>query len=141
MQMVSENDIDIALDEYGQVSVSTIGEAMLVSDDECWLQDLKNELLTEEAELFYEDEDGDNSYGYGLLNLMQAEYDEFAEMEIEQRINAKLAKREYIDATTVHSEVKFYDDRYHIHVSFSKVDESKEHNIDIESDGVEVILE
>ena len=141
MQMVGENDVDIALGADGQLLVDSNGDAALVAEDECWLQDLKNEILTEEAELFYEDSDGDNRYGFGLLDLMQAEQDEFAEMELVQRIEDKLAKREYIDATSINTEVVFTDGKCYIRVTFTKVDESMEHHIDIESDGAEVILE
>jgi len=139
MQMIADNDVDIALNVNGQALVKN-GDFALFEGDDCWIQDLKNEILTEEAELFYENEDGDNSYGYGLLELMQAEHDEFAEMEIEQCISAKLAKREYIDATSINIKVSFIEGLYYVHITFAKVDETKEHNIDIESDGVEVIL-
>lgn len=141
MQVTGENDTDICLDKNGQPLAKLNGESILVLNDECWLQDLKNEILTEEGELFYEDESGDDSYGYGVLDYMQREYDEFTEMEIEQRIFAKLEKREYIDAATVSCDVDFADGIYNIKVSFNKKDESKEYNIDIETNGIEVIIE
>lgn len=141
MQMVGEEDVDIKLDENGQPLSRDDGEAATVSDDACWLQDLKNEVLTEEGELFYEDEEGDDSYGFGLLEFTQGEYDEFTEMEIQQRIRSKMAKREYIDAGSVDTSVQFDGHNYKVRVTFNRNDSKKEYNIDIESDGVEVRVE
>lgn len=59
MQITGANDVDIMLDEDGQPVSDGNGDTALVSDDECWLQDIKNEAMTEEGELFYEDEEGD----------------------------------------------------------------------------------
>ena len=97
MQITGANDIDIMLDGDGQPVPDGNGDTSLVSDDECWLQDIRNEAVTEEGELFYEDEEGDGSYGWGLLDFMQGEYDDFTRMEIQQRIRSKLSKRDYID--------------------------------------------
>ena len=58
MQMVTEEDDDLMLDADGQPTAGTDGQSELAEDDMCWLQDLKNEALTEEGELFYEDEEG-----------------------------------------------------------------------------------
>ena len=71
MQITGANDVDIMLDEDGQPVSDGNGDTALVSDDECWLQDIKNEAMTEEGELFYEDEEGDASYGWSLLDFMQ----------------------------------------------------------------------
>lgn len=114
---------------------------MLVSDDECWLQDIKNEAMTEEGELFYEDEEGDASYGWSLLDFMQGEYDDFTQMEIQQRIRSKMSKRDYIDAGSIQTTVNFDGHIYHIRIAFRRTDSNSEYNIDIESNGVEVIVE
>ncbi len=140
MQLTGENDVDIMLDENGQPVSDQNGDVALVSDDACWLQDLKNEALTEEGELFYEDAEGEESYGWGLTDFSQGEYDEFLAMEIQQRIRSKLAKREYIDARSIQTTVNFDGHIYHIRIAFRKKD-SSEIYMDIESNGVEVILE
>lgn len=101
MQITGANDVDIMLDEDGQPVSDGNGDTALVSDDECWLQDIKNEAMTEEGELFYEDEEGDASYGWSLLDFMQGEYDDFTQMEIQQRIRSKMSKRDYIDAGSI----------------------------------------
>lgn len=141
MQITGANDIDIMLDEDGQPVSDGNGDSSLVSDDECWLQDIKNEAMTEEGELFYEDEEGDASYGWSLLDFMQGEYDDFTQMEIQQRIRSKMSKRDYIDAGSIQTEVDFDGHLYHIRVAFRKNDSSNEYSIDIESNGVEVIVE
>lgn len=140
MQIAGENDIDIMLDGYGQPVADDNGEAALVSGDMCWMQDIRNEALTDEGEIFYEDEDSDESYGFGLLDFQQQEQDEFTEVEIQQRIRAKLSKRDYIDAASIQTSTEFDGKNYHIQVSFKKNDSNEEYNLDIETDGVEVIL-
>ena len=75
MQMVTEEDVDLMLDADGQPTAGTDGQSELAEDDMCWLQDLKNEALTEEGELFYEDEEGNGSYGFGMLDFGQEEFD------------------------------------------------------------------
>lgn len=140
MQMTGEYDTDLMLDADGQPVSGESGTASLVSDDECWLQDLKNEAMTEEGELFYEDEKGNGSYGWSLLDFAQAEYDEFTPIEIQQRIRAKMSKRDYIDAGSVQTSVEFDGHVYHIRVSFRRKDRDKEYSMSIESNGVEVIV-
>ena len=129
MQITGANDVDIMLDEDGQPVSDGNGDTALVSDDECWLQDIKNEAMTEEGELFYEDEEGDASYGWNLLDFMQ------------QRIRSKMSKRDYIDAGSIQTTVNFDGHIYHIRIAFRRTDSNSEYNIDIESNGVEVIVE
>ncbi len=141
MQIIGENEVDILLNGNGQPALDGTGEAALVSGDECWLQDIKNEALTQEGELFYEDEEGNDSYGWGLLDFFQAEGDDFLIQEIQQRIRAKMVKRDYIDAASIHTEVAFDGHLCHISVIFKRIDKDQEYNVGIETDGVEVIVE
>lgn len=122
MQITGANDVDIMLDEDGQPVSDGNGDTALVSDDECWLQDIKNEAMTEEGELFYEDEEGDASYGWSLLDFMQGEYDDFTQMEIQQRIRSKMSKRDYIDAGSIQTTVNFDGHIYHIRIAFRRTD-------------------
>lgn len=140
MQIVGEHDTDIRMDKNGQPVSDRKGDVDIVSEDDCWLQDLKNEALTEAGELFYEDEEGNGCYGWGLLDFFQAEMDEFRQLEIQQRIHSKMAKREYIDAASIKMDIRYDGHQYQIRVSFRRNDSSKEYNIDIESDGVEVVV-
>ena len=141
MQITGENDVDIMLDEFGQPVSERNGDMALVSADACWLQDIKNEALTEEGELFYEDAEGEESYGWGLTDFSQGEYDDFLAVEIKQRIRSKLAKREYIDARSIQTTVDFDGHLYHIRIAFRRKDSNSDYYLDIESNGVEVILE
>lgn len=103
--------------------------------------EVTDEAMTEEGELFYEDEEGDASYGWSLLDFMQGEYDDFTQMEIQQRIRSKMSKRDYIDAGSIQTTVNFDGHIYHIRIAFRRTDSNSEYNIDIESNGVEVIVE
>lgn len=141
MQMIGVNDTDVLLDEMGQPVSAGDGEAVLVADDSCWLQDLKNEALTEEGELFYENESGNDRYGWGLLDFLQGEADEFFLLEIQQRIRSKMTKRSYIDAASIKISIDYNGHQCHIRITFKRNDSSTEYNMDIQSDGVEVIVE
>ena len=97
MTIVGENNTDIMLNPNGQPVADSSGDFKIVSGDACWEQDLRLEALTEPGELFYEDENGDEAYGFGLLDFSHAENDEFTQKEIEQRVKNKLSKRTYLD--------------------------------------------
>ncbi len=140
MQIVGEHDVDFLFGRDGQPISDKNGDTALVSDDGCWLQDLKNEAITEEGELFYEDEKGNDSYGWGLLDFLQCEGDEFLLLEIKQRIRSKMMKRDYIDAGSIQSEINYDGHQYNIRVTFKRNDSSEEYNIDIQSNGVEVVV-
>ena len=80
MQLVGIDSADIKLDEKGQPVVGSDGDFELISGEKCFRQDLKNEILTEQAELFYEDEDEDDSYGFGLLEFKSSLANSFSSM-------------------------------------------------------------
>lgn len=139
MQIIGENEVDILLDADGQPVADADGDFALTSGD-AWLQDIKHEALTQEGELLYEDERGNDSYGWGLLDFMQAPGDDFLTLEIRQRIRAKLSKRDYIDAASIHTDMSFDGRLCHIGVSFQRVSRDQKYTIDIETDGVEVVV-
>lgn len=141
MQMVGEHDTDLMLDADGQPATWESREAALVSNDDCWLQDLKHEAMIEEGELFYEDERGNGSYGWGMLDFTQVQYDEFIPTEIQQRIRSKMSKRDYIDAGSIRTSVEFDGHIYRIGISFKRKDRDREYHIDIVSNGVEVVVQ
>ena len=134
MQMVTEEDVDLMLDVDGQPTAGTDGQSELA-------EDLKNEALTEEGELFYEDEEGNGSYGFGMLDFGQEEFDEFTKLEIQQRIRSKMSKRSYIDAASINIDVSFEGHSYKARVTFKRNDSNTVYGISIESDGVEVMVE
>lgn len=149
MQMVGTEDDDIMLNPYGQPVSDMDIDVAIVAEEDCWIQDLKNEVLTEEGELFYEDEEEDDAYGFGMLDFLQQERDmedeedDFLITEIRQRISAKLSKRKYIDSSTVQTEVSYIESGIKIDTSFKRVDDETLYNmdIDIENTGdVEVVI-
>lgn len=138
MTIVGEDNTDIKLDANGQPVPDKNGDFATVSGDECWEQDLRLEAHTEEGELFYEDEDGDEAYGFGLLDFVHAENDEFTQTEIMQRVREKLAKRTYLDLAKTTQEVTFRDGIYYDSVSISKNDSNDEYNMELSTEEVEV---
>lgn len=143
MNIVGEDNTDIMLDEYGQPVPDSNGDFATVSGDECWKQDIRLEAQTEEGELFYEDKDGDEAYGFGMLDFIHAEDDEdgLTRMEINQRVSGKLAKREYLDQGKTTQNISFNNGVITDEVTISKQDSNDEYNIELSTDEVEVVSE
>lgn len=141
MNVVGTDCTDIMLDNNGQPVPDETGEFKVVTGDECWKQDLRMETLTQEGELFYEDADADESYGFGMLDFANAEYDEFTESEIRQRVSSKLAKREYIDPAKTKQSISYSNGTFYDSVSVSKQDSQEEYNIELSAEKVEVETE
>ena len=138
MTIVGEDNTDIKLDVNGQPVPDKNGDFATVSGDECWEQDLRLEAATEEGELFYENEDGDEAYGFGMLDFVHAENDEFTQTEIIQRVRGKLAKRTYLDLAKVTQEVTYSNGIYYDSLTISKNDSNDEYNIELSTEEVEV---
>lgn len=138
MNIVGEDCTDIRLDADGQPVPDKTGDFATVSGDACWKQDLMLEAHTDEGELFYEDEDGDDAYGFGLTDFVHAENDAFTQTEITQRVRGKLAKRTYLDMAKTVQELSFADDVYTDRVSVSKKDAADAYNMELTTDEVEV---
>ena len=97
MELTGLESTDIKLDANGQPVAAQDSEFKTVSGISCWMQDIRNETLTQEGELFYEDDVDTDAYGFSMADFIQVEYDDFTEMEIRQRIKEKLQKREDVD--------------------------------------------
>jgi hypothetical protein len=141
MMLVDLESDDIKLDERGQPVISNDGDFALVSGEKCFLQDLRNEILTEQAELFYEDEDEDDSYGFGLLEFKNETYSEFLGLEIERRIKEKLKKREEIDPASISTELIQAGDKIKITIHFKLKETDEEYDAEISENRVEVVKE
>ena len=142
MQLVGIDSADIKLDEKGQPVVGSDGDFELISGEKCFRQDLKNEILTEQAELFYEDEDEDDSYGFGLLEFKNETYSEFLALEVERRIKEKLKKREEVDPSSISTALSRVTDgtiKIRIHFRLKKTEE--EYDAEISEGRVEVVKE
>ena len=143
MLIIDIEDEDIKLDENGQ-PVFADGDFDIVSGDDCWKQDLKIESLTDEGELFYEDEEDDEAYGFGMQEFIQADDDDdgFLRMEIEQRIRAKLDKRSYIDGSSVQVNIESIG-RHGISATttFNRLDDDTIQNLNIDNSEEDVEVE
>lgn len=139
--IVGEGFTDIKLDQDGQPIPDQSGQFQIVSDDECWKQDIYLEGQTEEGELFYEKAKGSERYGFGLLDFQQKEDDPdgFTRMEINQRIKSKLRKRPYLDSRKLKQEIKVNKKGFHISVTMSKQNAKDEYNVELSTGGVEVV--
>ncbi len=141
MMLVDLEYDDIKLDERGQPVIGNDGDFALISGKKCFLQDLRNEILTEQAELFYEDEDEDDSYGFGLLEFKNETYSEFLGLEIERRIKEKLKKREEIDPASISTELIQAGDKIKITIHFKLKETDEEYDAEISENRVEVVKE
>lgn len=126
-------DTDIKLDEDWQLTAAANGDAPLSSDTDCFIQDIRLEALSQEGELFY-----DETWGWSLMDFIQADDDELVRLEIEQRIRTKLSRREEIDSETIQTKLSFQDDKISVKVAFKFTNDSKQYILDIVLDRVRV---
>lgn len=133
--MISLDGVDILMDAKGQPMLEQTGEFAIIEGIDCWFQDIKNEAITQEGELFY-----DSSYGWSMLDFTQMEHNELTELEIQNRIKEKLSKRKEIDERTITSEVQYDGRTYNIFVQFKFYNSDVEYNLELAVDGVEVYV-
>jgi len=126
-------DTDIKLDENWQLTPATNGDAPLVSNAECIIQDIRIEAASQEGELFY-----DRDWGWSLLDFLQAQDDDLTRLEIEQRVKTKLSKREVIDNGTIKTKIEFLEDMIFVRVSFKFINDLAQYNLDVGLDRVKV---
>lgn len=125
--MAGLNDTDIRLSEPWRLTAATTGDAPVVTDIECFMQDIKFEAVTQSGELFYHP-----AWGWGLIEFINAENDPLTQLEIIQRIKDKLGKRPEVDSTTIKVELSFQEDFLLISVSFNFTDSSIQQSLKIE---------
>lgn len=129
--MAGLHDTDIKLDNNWQLTSAANGDAPLASDKECIIQDIRLEALSQEGELFY-----DEDWGWSLLDFMQVQDDELERIEIEQRIRTKLSRREEIDNETIKIGLSFQDDKMTVKTTFKFIDDSKQYDLEVLLDRV-----
>ncbi|WP_206458923.1 DUF2634 domain-containing protein [Anaerovorax sp. IOR16] len=129
-------DTDIRLDEL-KIAKAANGDAALISDFECLQQDIQCEALTQEKEVFYDEE-----YGWSLLDFIQAQDDELTRTEMKQRIITKLGKRQEVDIDSIKIKITNQEDRFLINVKFRCIDYQEEAELDLALDRVkaEVVI-
>lgn len=130
--MASYDDTDIKLDKNWQLTQATNGDAPIISDTDCLIQDIKIESLTQEGELFY-----DLEYGWSLLDFMHQDDDDLIRLEIKERVREKLEKRPEVEIESLQVEIQFDDDELRLKVLFNLTD-GEEQEIDVALDRVEV---
>lgn len=118
--------VDIKLDNTWGLTQAANGDAPVISDVECLIQDIKLEAITQAGELFY-----DTQYGWSLLEFIQAEDDELTHIEIKERIRSKLSKRSQIDIESIRNTITFKDDVLNIGISFRLTNDNQTYVIDI----------
>ena len=104
---------DIRLDEDWRLTQAATGDAPVVTDRDCILQDIRLESLTQEGELFY-----DRDYGWSLLDFIQADDSELIRTAIDTRIRKKLSRRDYIDTTSIKTQITFSEETLTVRVTF-----------------------
>ncbi len=139
MDIVGTEAVDILLDEDFQPVADIHGDVQLIDGDACWLQDLRMEAAAEENELFYEEDNDIENYGFGMRDFLHCEQeDDSLVTEIEARVKDKLAKRTYIDLMTVQVDVDIVEDELKMFIRLKKTDGKAEYNLDLTVDEVEV---
>lgn len=131
--MAGYNDTDIKLTESWQLTQATNGDAPIIADIECLIQDIKLEALTQEGELFY-----DSDYGWSLLDFIQSDDDDLIRLEIKERVKSKLEKRSEINIESVQTSIQFEEDTLRLKVSFRLSNGGQGYSIDIELSRVNV---
>ncbi len=126
-------DADIKLDENWQLTAAASGEAPIASNTECLIQDIRLEAMSQEGELFY-----DQDWGWSLIDFIQVQEDDLIKLEIDQRIKTKLSRREEIDSETIVTQLTFEDDKISIKVAFEFINDSTQYNLNIALDRVNV---
>ena len=125
--------------EKGQPVPDENGDFKILSDDECWRQDIMLETVTAEGELFYEDATGNERYGFGLTDFIHAEKNDFLEMEIGQRVKAKIDKRTFLDSRKTKQNIEFLNDKFRDSVSISKNDSNEQYNMEFIAEDITVL--
>lgn len=131
--MVGVNYRDIKLNNLWQLTQATNGDAPIVSDIDCLIQDIKLEALTQEGELFFEP-----SYGWSLLDFIQREDDDLSKIEISERITSKLEKRTEIDIESLKININFSEEALIISLSFKLTNKDRYYSIEINLSRVNV---
>lgn len=126
-------DTDIRLSEAWELTQAADGDAPLCSQQECFMQSLALEALTQPGDVFYDPE-----YGWGLQDFIQSEDDELVRLEITQRAQDGLEKHEGINQDSVELNVTFAAGVFRLLCSFSFENEEEPRHLDVQIDSVSV---
>ena len=132
---------DIAQSPSGNLVQSANGDLSIFEKNAAIMQDIKNEAITYSGDLFYNEE-----YGWGLYDFMHREIDltdDLLKTEIQHRISTNLAKREYIDMSSLSIDIFFNEfGTFEIQISFrfEDEDEPRQMKVNLDRVGIEVVL-
>lgn len=123
---------DIKLDDNWQLTPAASGDAPLTDEEEGLLQTIRTESMTQEGELFYDEE-----FGWSLLDYIHAQESDLVKIEIESRIKKKLTKYDEIIKDTVKIAQIWGNDALNITVRF-QLNNGTEHKLTVSLDRIEV---
>jgi hypothetical protein len=86
---------DILLSD-GNFVAAPNGDLETISGLECFIQEIKHEMMTYPGDLFYDPE-----YGFGLLDFIHKKSTDINKLELKQRIKTKLSTYEQINRDTI----------------------------------------
>ena len=125
---------DIKFDFKNSIEIKK-DDVILLDELEEILQNIKIEIVTNESDLFYNEE-----FGFSLSDFLHREINDMLLLEIRQRIITKLSKREYIDVESITVEFQIKEEKIFITVkSLVKENYNAEINILLDRTVVEVI--
>lgn len=124
--------VDIKLNDEWQLTSAATGDAPVTDDESGLLQTLQIEALTQEGELFY-----DEDFGWSLLDFVHADESDLVKIEIDGRIRRKLSAHDEVKADSIIVNQKWSDDVLNIHIRFTLTDDT-EHSIYVSIDRVKV---
>lgn len=127
---------DIKMKENGNVLSSANSDFEVISENGAILQDIVNEAITYEGDLFY-----DESYGWSLYDFLHKEFglnNVLLETELKHRIQTKLYKREYIDSSSIDVSVSFSQGVCICDVSFRFQEEEFDRKLKISLDRIKI---
>lgn len=108
--------VDIKLDDDWQLTPAATGDAPITDDESGFLQTLQIEALTQEGELFY-----DEDFGWSLLDFIHQQDNELTRIEISSRIRRKLTVHEEIVPDSVGISQEWTDDLLNICIKFQLI--------------------
>lgn len=130
------NGTDIMMDLTGQPVPLASGAESLSMGLECLLQDIRNEAVTTGGECFY-----DESYGWSLLDFAHRGFDDLEKIKLQNRIKAKLSKRQEINQRSINITItQQEDDIIGVHLEFKIKNSDVSYLMDLRVDGAEVTV-
>lgn len=136
--MWGESMIDIMLDENMGLVAAATGDVPLAGNENSLLQELRMEAQTQQGELFY-----DETFGWSLLDFIQAEDSALVRTEITARIRSGLSRYTQIDSESVEVLMLRKEENLYIQVRFrlSTTKEQQRINVTLNRVRIEVMAE